>query len=158
MKIIIVVIILLSLFVAPSFNPGQLPSTNTGMESKKSDMKDFTARVTVPKKLKTGKAFAVKAELLVNTEQKMTMMSRENVFVFLIKDRNGKQINSFGVHDVGKVRTLSGKETISEVYHYKIKEPGVYMISAVAEFKINKDGSIKDYKIEADPQTVEVTE
>lgn len=158
MKIIIAVIILLSLFVSQSFNPGQLRSTITGVESKNSDMKDFTARVTVPKKLKTGKEFVVKAELLVNTEQKMTMMSRENVFVFLIKDRNGKQINSFGVHDVGKVRTLSGKKTISEVYHYKIKEPGVYTISAVAEFKVNQGGSIKDYKMEADPQTVEVTE
>ncbi|WP_339323549.1 hypothetical protein [Paenibacillus sp. FSL W8-0194] len=157
MKIIIVVIILLSLFVSQSFNPGQLRSTITGVESKKTD-KDFTARVTVPKKLKTGKEFAIKAELQVNTEQKMTMMSRENVFVFLIKDRNGKQINSFGVHDKGKVRTLSGKKTISEVYHYKIKEPGVYTISAVAEFKVNQGGSIKDYKMEADPQTVEVTE
>ncbi|GIO33398.1 MULTISPECIES: hypothetical protein [Paenibacillus] len=158
MKIMVVVAILLNLFVFQSVNLGQLPSTNIGMESKKTDMKDFTARVTVPKKLKTGKAFAVKADLQVNTEQTMTMMSRENIFVFLIKDRNGKQINSFGVHDVGKVRTLSGKETISEAYHYKIKEPGVYMISAVAEFKIDKDGSIKGYKIEADPQTVEVTE
>ncbi|MNP44261.1 hypothetical protein D3C76_1381140 [compost metagenome] len=94
----------------------------------------------------------------METEQKLTIMSREKMFVFLIKDRNGKQINSYGVKDGGQVRMFSGKETISEAYHYKFKEPGIYEISAVAEFKVDKNGIIKDYKIEIAPQKVEVTE
>jgi hypothetical protein len=118
----------------------------------------FTAQVTVPQKLKTNKEFTIKADFQVKTKQKITITSGTKMFVFLIKDRDGKRINSYGIKDVGRAWTFSGKETILEEYKYKIKEPGIYVISAVTEFTVNKNGSIKDYKIETDPQTVEVTE
>ncbi len=87
------------------------------------------------------------------------LYSDAKMFICLIKDSSGKQINSYAIKDLGLIRQFSGKETISEAYNYKIKEPGIYEVSAVAEFMVNTDGSTKaqNYKIETAPQTNEVT-
>jgi hypothetical protein len=118
----------------------------------------FSAHISLPEKVGINEGFTIKAELKKETEQKLTITSRKQVFVYVIKDSNGKQINSYAVTDGGKNRVLTGKVVISENYKFKIKEPGIYEVSAISEFTVNKEGSSKVYKIETNHKKVEVAE
>ncbi|MFP3435271.1 hypothetical protein SB781_36530, partial [Paraburkholderia sp. SIMBA_061] len=82
--------------------------------------------------------FTVIGNFEVKSNQKLQIASREKVFTFLVKDSSGRQNNSSLVTDAGKIREISGKTTIPEKFTYKIKEPGKYEISAVAEFTITE--------------------
>lgn len=160
MKLLLVASVLWSLLGNPSLNFDKPTATSTGEESTVAGMEEslFAERLSVQKNIKTNENFTIKSELQVNTDQKLNIESRKNMFVFVIKDRNGKQINSTMISDVGINRELKGKTTISEVYSYKIKIPGTYEVSAIAEFTVKRDGKTQNYRIETDPQKVEVTE
>lgn len=110
---------------------------------------DYSATLSIPQKVKVNEEFTIKAELKKELEQKVTISSKQQMFVYVIKDRNGKQINSYAITDKGKNREVSGKVVISENYKYKIKQPGIYEISAIAEFTVIKDGKSQNFKIEA---------
>lgn len=80
------------------------------------------------------------------------------MFIFVIRDSTGKQINSFGITDIAKYREITGKTVITESYIYKIKEPGIYEISGVAEFTVIKDGKSENFIIETGSKKLEVVE
>ncbi|HEY4390832.1 MAG TPA: hypothetical protein VGN02_05730 [Paenibacillus sp.] len=117
---------------------------------------DYSATISIPQKVKVNEEFTIKVELKKEIEQNVTISSRQQMFVYVIKDSEGKQINSYTITDKGKNREVSGKAVISENYKYKIKQPGIYEISAVAEFTVIKDGKSQNFKIETDPKKVEI--
>ncbi|MBT2291055.1 hypothetical protein J7E73_18305 [Paenibacillus albidus] len=118
----------------------------------------FEVNIEGPQKVSANEEFTVAANLKVNIKGKLTITSREQLFIYLIKDSSGKLTNSYAVKDVGLSRSLSAGEIITEEYKHKIKEPGVYEISATAEFTLDKDGESKNYKIVTESKKVEVTE
>lgn len=161
LKKIMVAIIVLMLLGCQSLKPDQSMASSTGgalstMTSIEKGL--FSVQISLPKKVGINEEFTVKADFKIETEQKFSITSRNQLFVYLIKDSSGKQINSYAVTDGGVTRDLSGETVISENYKYKIKKPGIYEISAVAEFTVNKDGSSKSYTIETDHKKIEVTE
>ncbi|MGG4395690.1 hypothetical protein ABEX25_15420 [Paenibacillus thiaminolyticus] len=118
----------------------------------------FSAHISLPQKVGINEEFTIKAELQQEAEQKLAITSREQLFVYTIKDGTGKEINAYAVTDGGKLRNLTGKAYISENYTYKIQHPGMYEVSALAEFTVNIDGKSKTYAIHTPPKKVEVTE
>ncbi|QQZ62979.1 hypothetical protein JI735_10990 [Paenibacillus sonchi] len=157
-KHLVLVVLMITLGCQPLYSD-QSTAESTGADSTMTNIEKapFSAYISVPQKVQTNKEFKIKADFKVNAEQKLTITSRDKMFVYLIKDSNGKQINTYAISDVGKNRTFSGEATISETYSYKFKEPGIYEISAIAEFTVNIDKGSKEYKIETDPQIIEVT-
>ncbi|WP_440117911.1 hypothetical protein [Paenibacillus sp. QZ-Y1] len=116
----------------------------------------FSANISAPKKVKANEMFTVIGNFDVKSNQKLHIASKEKVFTFLVKDSSGRQINSSFVTDVGKIREISGKKTITEKFNYKIKEPGDYEISAVAEFTLTKNGKASNYTFKTNTQRIEV--
>ncbi|GGF89580.1 hypothetical protein GCM10010912_38400 [Paenibacillus albidus] len=118
----------------------------------------FEVNIEGPQKVSANEEFTVAADFKVNIKGKLILTSRKQLFIYSIKDSSGKLINSYAVNDAGVSRSLSAGEVIIEGYKYKIKEPGVYEISATAEFTLDKDGESKNYKIVTESKKVEVTE
>lgn len=160
MKKIMVIIALLIFLGCQSIKPDQSTASSIagGALSTMTQNEEgyFSATLSLPQKVKVNEEFTIKADLKKEIEQKLTISSRKKMFVYVIKDSSGKQINSYVISDGGKNRDVSGKVTISENYKYKIKQPGIYEITAVAEFTIIKDGKSEDFKIETDPKKVEI--
>lgn len=123
----------------------------------KSKQVDFSAVLSLPQKTKVNEDFTIKAVLKNQTGQKLRIQSTREMFVYLIKDRNGKQINSYTIQEVGITRDISGKSVISESHQYKIKKPGTYEISAIAKFTAIENGKSKDFIIKTEPKKIEIT-
>lgn len=160
LKRITIVILFLILLGFQSLMPGQSIASKTGGASsmmKNSKQEHFLAALSLPQKVNINEEFTIKADLKKETEKKLIIASRKQMFVYVIKDSSGKQINSnYTISDVGKNRIISGKAVISEVYKYKIKEPGIYEVSAIAEFTVMNDGKSEEIVIETDPKTIEI--
>lgn len=138
-------------------------SANSGTEGGSFTMENrevelFSAHLSLPQKVGINEVFTIKAELKQEAEQKLAITSREQLFVYTIKDGTGKEINSYAVTDGGKNRNLTGKAFVSENYTYKIQHPGMYEVSALAEFTVHVDGKSKMYSIHTASKKVEVTE
>ncbi|NUU76147.1 hypothetical protein [Paenibacillus xylanilyticus] len=161
MKVFIAVVVLLNFYSFQFLHEGKVMMTNAWEGSSKLENKEealFSAIISAPKKVKSNQMFTVKGSFEVNSNQTLQIASREKLFTFLVKDSSGQQINSFFVTDVGKIREILGKTSIPEKYNYKIKEPGIYEISAVAEFTINKGDKAQKYTIKTNTQRIEVIE
>lgn len=157
MKPCIVIIVFLIFLGCQSIKPVQTTASRTvGGTLSSMTQDDYSATLSIPQKVKVNEEFTIKAELKKELEQKVTISSKQQMFVYVIKDRNGKQINSYAITDKGKNREVSGKVVISENYKYKIKQPGIYEISAIAEFTVIKDEKNKNFKIETDSIKVEI--
>lgn len=160
MKRITIVILFLILLGFQSLMPSQSIASKTGGASsmmKNSKQEHFLAALSLPQKVNINEEFTIKADLKKETEKKLIIASRKQMFVYVIKDSSGKQINSnYTISDVGKNRIISGKAVISEVYKYKIKEPGIYEVSAIAKFTVMNDGKGEEIFIETDPKTIEI--
>lgn len=122
----------------------------------KSKQGNFSAVLSHPQKAKVNEEFTIKAVLKNQTGQKLRIQSTREMFVYLIKDRNGKQINSYAIQEVGIIRDISGKSVISESYQYKIKKPGTYEILAIAKFTVIENGKSKDFIIKIEPKKIEI--
>lgn len=159
MRMLLVLIVFLSLFGCQSLNQPAESNAGSVFSSRVHEENElFAVHISAPQKVQTDEPFTIKADFEVKTEQKLTIMSRNKIFEFVIKGQNGKRINSYVISDAGKSRPFSGKATISEEYAYKIKNPGIYEVSAISEFMVNKDGLNQNYKFETDPQKIEVIE
>lgn len=156
MKPCIVIIVFLIFLGCQSIKPVQTTASSTVGALSSTTPDDYSATLSIPQKVKVNEEFTIKAELKKELEQKVTISSKQQMFVYVIKDRNGNQINSYAITDKGKNREVSGKVVISENYKYKIKQPGIYEISAIAEFTVIKDGKSQNFKIETDSKQVEI--
>ncbi|MNW63118.1 hypothetical protein D3C74_412930 [compost metagenome] len=86
-------------------------------------------------------------------------MTGEPVFYYMVRDSSGKTINTITRTDVGIVHLMGKKEALIENHTYSIKKPGVYEVSAVAEFSLHfGDGESKTYKMETVWEKIEVIE
>ncbi|MEN1984819.1 hypothetical protein [Paenibacillus hubeiensis] len=156
MKPCIVIIVFLIFLGCQSIKPVQTTASSTVGALSSTTLDDYSATLSIPQKVKVNEEFTIKAELKTELEQKVTISSKQQMFVYVIKDRNGNQINSYAITDKGKNREVSGKVVISENYKYKIKQPGIYEISAIAEFTVIKDEKSQYFKIETDSKQVEI--
>ncbi|WP_216476698.1 hypothetical protein [Paenibacillus brevis] len=60
------------------------------------------------------------------------------------------------IHDMGLVRTVSGSILVEEDYIYNFKEPGTYIISAVAEFSWIQGDERSSYSLETELKRITV--
>lgn len=65
-------------------------------------------------------------------------------------------MNSLAIHDMGLVRTVSGSILVEEDYIYNFKEPGTYIISAVAEFSWIQGDERSSYSLETELKRITV--
>lgn len=161
MKKWLIAIVLLVCLGCQSLNVERSADSDTGgdpitLENREEGL--FSVHISLPQKVGINEEFTIKAELRQEAEQKLAITSREQLFVYTIKDGTGKELNAYAVTDGGKLRNLTGKAYISENYTYKIQHPGMYEVSALAEFTVNIDGKSKTYAIHTPPKKVEVTE
>ncbi|BFT72891.1 hypothetical protein [Paenibacillus sp. P36] len=90
----------------------------------------------------------VEAVLNNSSDHSFTIDHASGVFYFIVKDKNGKQVNTFVMPLVAKSQVLLGHGKIKEIYTFKIKNAEAYEISATAKFKINNENIEKLYNIE----------
>lgn len=123
-----------------------------------SENEQIAVSVSAPEQVKLNENFTIKGSFGNKTDQQLDIMSRDKIFYYHINDKSGKQRNTFVMTDVGIFRTMSGQSTTIEEYSYKIKEPGVYEIVAIAEFTVYEGKTGKNYKLVSDPVWIEVVE
>lgn len=68
----------------------------------------------------------------------------------------GKSINMIARNDIGVVHPMAGSEVISEKHPYRFKNPGVYEVSAIAEFSVQGGADDEVYKMETARKQIEV--
>ncbi|OPG98724.1 hypothetical protein B2I21_10360 [Chryseobacterium mucoviscidosis] len=160
MKMFIALFVCLSLFGCQSLKEDKAMINGWERLPKLEKQEDslFSVNISAPKKVRVNEMFTAIGNFDVKSKQKLQIASREKVFTFFVKDRSGRQINSSFVSDAGIIREISRKTTIPEEFNYKIKEPGSYEISAVAEFTITKSGKSSNYTIKTNTQRIEVIE
>ncbi|MEK4004292.1 hypothetical protein [Paenibacillus sp. FSL H3-0333] len=116
----------------------------------------LSVALNLPLQAKVNEEFTMKASLSNDSLSDVNLMSRAQLFTYVIKDANGKQINSYAVEDKGVASVLSGKSKMSEAYTYKIKKCGTYSISADAEFTITDNGAHTQMKLSTAAKTLVV--
>lgn len=121
------------------------------------DNDHFSVHVLVPEQVEVNESFTIDAILQNISEQTLEMTTGNPLFYYIIRDSTGKAINTITRTDIGIVRTMDKKEIISEEHSYRFKNPGVYEITAVAEFTLQDgDSGSKVYKMEAEREKIEV--
>ncbi|MDQ0088070.1 hypothetical protein J2T12_001476 [Paenibacillus anaericanus] len=121
------------------------------------EIEPFNASISVPNQINSNEEFVVKATLENLSDNDLTILHASRVFYFSIKDTNGKLVNTFVMAEVGKNRPFQGKGMISEQYIYKLENPGVYEVSATAKFTVGEGDNTKDFEIETNKVSFEVT-
>jgi len=116
----------------------------------------FTAIISVPNQIKSNEKFVVEATLKNSSLNDLNILHASGVFYFSIKDINGKDVNTFVMSEVGKVRTIQGEGTITERYIYKLEKPGFYEVSATAKFLINEGENGIHFEVETNKASFEV--
>lgn len=129
-----------------------------GCSSQPEESSPFSASLSVPEQVFVDKDFVITAQLTHSGELEKSYLleGRKNIFYFLIRNTEGNLVNNLAIHDLGLVRTVSGYVLTEEEYIYKFKEPGVYTISAVAEFSWIQGDMKSSYSLETELKTVTV--
>ncbi|WP_435924292.1 hypothetical protein [Paenibacillus sp. DYY-L-2] len=113
-------------------------------------------QLSLPEQVKVNESFTMEAELKNTSAQTFEIMTGKPVFYYVIRDSNGNSDPILRT-DIGVIRPLGQNETILEKHSHRFKNPGVYEVSAVAEFSLlGEDESNQVYKIETDPKKIEV--
>jgi signal peptidase I len=118
----------------------------------------FSVSISAPSQIKSNEEFTVEATLKNLTDDDFKIRHAAGAFYFTIKDSNGRGINTFGMHDVGIIRTIQGKGVVTEQYKYKLNQPGDNEVSAAAKFSVDKGEKIKDYEIKTDSTSINIAE
>lgn len=117
----------------------------------------FSVNIVVPEIVEANESFKIDVELNNLTERAIEIMTGEPVFYYMVRDSSGKTINTITRTDVGIVHLMGKKEALIENHTYSLKKPGVYEVSAVAEFSLHfGDGESKTYKMETVWEKIEV--
>ncbi|MEK5477673.1 hypothetical protein NYE70_12075 [Paenibacillus sp. FSL R5-0407] len=118
----------------------------------------FSVRLSLPEQVKVNEQFTMEAELKNKSDRAFEIMTGEPLFFYVIRDSDGNSDPILRT-DIGVVRPLGPNKAILEKYPYRFKNPGVYEITAVAEFTLQgEDDNNQVYKIETDPKKIEVIE
>ncbi|WP_019635206.1 hypothetical protein [Paenibacillus fonticola] len=120
------------------------------------DNNRFSVSSSIPQQVEMNEEFTISAFLQNETEQDFTIESRQRIFYFTVKDSTGKNINTIVLPDMGIRQTFPESAKITEQFTYRIKTPGVYSITAVAEFTVNEGDSSTVYKMETEASKLEV--
>lgn len=151
----LVFILLLALMGCQSAEPISPAAVDSNSNSA-SDHDPFSVQLSLPEQVNVNEQFTMEAELKNKSDRAFEIMTGEPVFYYVIRDSDG---NSDPVlrTDIGVVRPLGPNKAILEKYPYRFKNPGVYEITAVAEFTLQgEDDNNQVYKIETDPKKIEV--
>ncbi|MBA2937656.1 hypothetical protein HZF08_05020 [Paenibacillus sp. CGMCC 1.16610] len=108
----------------------------------------FSTTLTAPEVKHSNEIINVEAILNNSSDDSFTIDHASGVFYFIVKDKNGKQVNTFVMPLVAKSQVLLGHGKIIENYTFKIEKAETYEISATAKFKINHSNIEKLYEIE----------
>lgn len=115
-------------------------------------------QLSLPEQVKVNESFTIEAELKNTSTQTFEIMTGKPVFYYVIRDSNGNSDPIIRT-DIGVVRPLGQNETILEKHSHRFKNPGVYEVTAVAEFSLfGEDENNQIYKLETDPKKIEVIE
>lgn len=112
----------------------------------------YAVNIEAPPQVNESEVFTIKATLTNLEDSPVEILHAAGVFYFVIRDSQGQQVNTFGMHDVGHVGILQAKAAINEQYEYKLDKPGYYEISAIAKFTIGE----KKYELETSKVVIEV--
>lgn len=129
-----------------------------GCSSQPEKSSPFSVSISAPEQVFVDEDFAITAQLTHSgePEESYVLEGRKNIFYFIIKNREGNLVNSLAIHDMGLVRTVSGNILVEEDYIYKFKEPGTYIISAVAEFSWIQGDERSSYSLETELKRITV--
>ncbi|MEC0094044.1 putative periplasmic lipoprotein [Paenibacillus macquariensis] len=114
----------------------------------------FTASISVPKQIKSNEVFILEATLKNVSDRDLTILHASGVFYFSIKDSNGKGVNTFVMKEVGIQHPIQSKGIITERYEYRIDNPGICEVSAIAKFSLGEGDNFKE--VETDKGNIEV--
>lgn len=113
-------------------------------------------KLSLPERVKLDESFIIEAELKNTSAQTFEIMTGKPVFYYVIRDSSGNSDPILRT-DIGVIRPLGQNETILETHSHRFKNPGVYEVSAVAEFSLlGEDESNQIYKLETDPKKIDV--
>ncbi|MBD0383749.1 hypothetical protein [Paenibacillus sedimenti] len=164
-KLLIIIHALLSLVACGQPSPAEEQTANLSRPKdsevvtptvSNSGKEPFTASISVPNEIKSNEEFIVEATLKNLSDNNFTIVHAAGLFYFSIKDSNGKGVNTFVMHNVGKYRTFQGKGTITERYTYKLEKPGLYEVSATAKFMTGEGENEKHLALETNRASLEV--
>jgi hypothetical protein len=141
---------------SPTIEHRSLPKDPLTKTIPTSETETFTASISVTSQIKSNEDFIVEATLKNLSDNDITIQHAAHIFYFSIKNSDGKNINTFVMHDKGITRTIQGKERITERYSYKIEKLGRYEITAIAKFSTGKGENKKDYELETNKATFNV--
>lgn len=118
----------------------------------------FSIQLSLPEQVEVDESFTIEAELINTSTQTFEIMTGKPVFYYVIRDSSGNSDPILRT-DIGVVRPLGQNETILEKHSHRFKNPGVYEVTAVAEFSLfGEDENNQIYKLETDPKKIEVIE
>lgn len=116
----------------------------------------FCVRFSLPEQVKVNESFTMEAELKNTSDRAFEMITGEPVFYYVIRDGDGNSDPIIRT-DIGVIRPMDQNQVISESHTYRFKSPGIYEITAVAEFTLQSEADNPQvYKIETDPIKIEV--
>lgn len=116
----------------------------------------FSVQLSLPEQVNVNEQFTMEAELKNKSDRAFEIMTGEPVFYYVIRDSEGNSDPIIRT-DIGVIRPLDQNQVILESHTYRFKSPGIYEISAVAEFTLQgEDDNPQVYKIETDPKKIEV--
>ncbi|RCX19726.1 hypothetical protein DFP94_104180 [Fontibacillus phaseoli] len=118
----------------------------------------FSVKLSLPEQVKVNESFTIEAELKNTSTQTFEILTGKPVFYYVIRDNAGNSDPILRT-DIGVVRPLDQNAAVLEKHPYRFKSPGVYEVSAVAEFSLQgEDDNNQVYKMETEPKQIEVIE
>jgi hypothetical protein len=157
----LVIILFLALLGCQHSEPGEsmdAKMNSTPSATSNAENEPFSVHVSVPQQVKANENFTIDVELKNKAERKVKIISGDPVFYYVIRDNTGKSINMIARTDVGVVHSMVGSEVISEKHPYQFKNPGIYEVSAIAEFSVQGGEDNEVYKMETAQKQIKVIE
>lgn len=149
---IVVYFLLLALVSCQTF--GQDEST----EKENTENEYFSVHISVPNQIQKSDALPIRVELRNESGQTVEVITGEPVFYYVIRDRNGNQMNTVLRDYKGVVRRFAGNDVVIENYSYQFANSGTYHVSAIAEIILPSSEGNQIFKMETDRKQVEVIE
>lgn len=143
----------------PDVNSAKTEPTPVAQTQTSSSQDDFfSVRLAAPEQVKVNTIFSMEAELKNTADQTFEIITGEPVFYYVIQDSDGNA-DPIVRTDIGVIRPIDSDDVIQEKHPYRFKTPGVYEVSAVAEFTLQgADDNPQVYKLETDRKKIEVIE
>ena len=160
LKKLVIILFLVLLGCQPSESDESMAAKMDSTPSATSNAENelFSVHVSVPQQVKANEDFTLDVKLQNKAERKVEIISGDPVFYYVIRDNTGKSINMIARTDIGVMHSMMGSEVISEKHPYQFKNPGIYEVSAIAEFSVQGGEDTEVYKMETDRKQIKVIE